>query len=242
VTLQIIGAGFGRTGTMSLYSALEQLGYPCYHMTEVLDNPANKSHMDFWLKVANDPAGSPQDWETVFANYTAAVDNPACCVWRELVAAYPEAKVILTRHPKGAEAWYRSTLDTIYFTESLWHFRVLSTLLPFSRKMKEMSSKLVWQRSLKNTMSSPDAAMARYEEHIQEVIRSLPEQKLLVFSVDQGWQPLCDFLGVPVPDTEFPSINDRADFQKRIRLVKVAASLILGAVVVSLVALGYLLA
>jgi len=93
--LEIIGAGFGRTGTMSLYTALNQLGFPCYHMVEVIGNKANKSHLDFWRRVAHTPPGTQHDWNTVFANYTAAVDNPACCVWRELLAAYPRAKVIL---------------------------------------------------------------------------------------------------------------------------------------------------
>ena len=83
--LEIIGAGFGRTGTMSTYVALNQLGIPCYHMIEVLQNKANKGHLDFWRRVAHAPPGAKADWEKVFANYRACLDNPACCVWRELL-------------------------------------------------------------------------------------------------------------------------------------------------------------
>src|SRR6185312_6806065 len=106
MTLKVIGAGFGRTGTTSLQMALNQLGLPCYHMFELVQNKANRPHLEFWRKVADSPPGTQHDWETVFANYTAAVDNPACCVWQELMEANPEAKVILSLHPKGPDAWY----------------------------------------------------------------------------------------------------------------------------------------
>lgn len=216
MALKIVGAGFGRTGTMSLYTALNQLGYPCYHMREVIQNPVNKSHLDFWRKVANAPAGTQHDWEQVFAGYTAAVDNPACCVWRELVAAYPDAKVILTLHPKGAAVWYESTMDSIYFTEISWQFAVLKFATPFGRKFGDMAHKLVWQRAHRGTMNDRAKALAHYQAHIDEVKATIPADRLLVFSVDQGWEPLCRFLGVPVPAEEFPNVNDRAEVKKGI--------------------------
>jgi len=217
MALKVVGAGFGRTGTLSLYTALNQLGFPCYHMFEVLDNKDNKSHLDFWLRVAQGKEGEQYDWSQVFANYTATVDNPACCVWRELLASYPDAKVILTLHPRGAEAWYESTMDTIYFTEIMWQFKVLEWLTPFGRKFGEMSRKLIWQRSHKGTMPNRDKAIAYYQQHIDNVRAEVPPEQLLVFSVDQGWAPLCEFLGVPVPDTEFPNVNDRAQIKETIK-------------------------
>ena len=89
---KVIGAGFGRTGTWSTLHALNQLGFPCYHMTEVVQNKANKSHLNFWLKVANSPPGVQHDWEQIFARYSAAVDNPACCVWRDCSSPTPAPK------------------------------------------------------------------------------------------------------------------------------------------------------
>ena len=212
--LEIIGAGFGRTGTMSTYTALNQLGFPCYHMIEVMRNPANKAHLDFWCDVANDPTKAGRDWEPVFANYRASVDNPAVCVWPELMKAYPNAKVLLTLHPKGAEAWYESVMETIYFTENTWQFKVLETVTPFGRKFGPMSRKLIWQHLHRGTMPDRAKATAFYNRYIEEVKAAVPPEKLLVFSVDQGWQPLCDFLGVPVPEAPFPNVNDRAEFQK----------------------------
>src|SRR4026207_787211 len=191
MSLKIIGAGFGRTGTWSTYTALNQLGFPCYHMAEVILNPQNKTHLDFWRKVANSPPGTGHDWNEVFANYTATVDNPGCCVWRELMAAYPEAKVILTLHPRGPEAWYESTIDTIYFTETMWQFKVLQLFTPFGRKFGDIARQLRWGRTLKGVMGDKAKAVECYEAYIDEVKSAVPKDQLLVFSVDEGWQPLC---------------------------------------------------
>ncbi len=232
--LKIIGAGFGRTGTKSLYTALNQLGFPCYHMFEVLQNKANKSHLDFWRNVANTPAGTQHDWEKVFANYTAAVDNPACCVWRELAAAYPDAKIVLTLHPRGAAGWYESTIDTIYFTENRWQFKVLELFTPFGRKFGDMSRKLIWQRAHRGTMNDRAKAIAFYDQHIEEVKAALPKERLLVFSADQGWEPLCKFLGVPIPAGKFPNVNDRAQIKKAIAgMTKGAYAILAGAALVA---------
>ena len=229
--LKIIGAGYGRTGTMSVCTALNTLGFPCYHMAEVFKNK-DGSHLNFWLDVANAPAGTPHDWERVFANYTAAVDNPPCCVWRELCAAYPEAKVLLTLHPKGPDAWYESTIDTIYFTESMWQFKLLATFIPFFRKFAQMSRKLIWQRNHRGTMNDREKAIALYRAHIEEVKAAIPADKLLVFTVDQGWEPLCRFIGAPVPSTPFPNVNDRAEIKKVItNMTRGAYAIVAGAVV-----------
>ncbi len=217
MTLKIIGAGFGRTGTWSTYSALNQLGFRCYHMAEVIINPENHAHLDFWRKVANSPSGSRHDWDEVFADYTATVDNPGCCVWRELMQAYPDAKVILTLHPKGPEAWYESTIDTIYFTETMWQFKVLELFTPFGRKFGDMSCKLIWGRTLKGVMGDKAKAVQRYKAYIDEVKAEVPADKLLVFSVDEGWGPLCKFLGVAAPAAQFPNLNDRAAIKKLLR-------------------------
>lgn len=229
--LQIIGAGFGRTGTLSTFAALNRLGFPCYHMKEVIHNKTNKGHLDFWRKVANAAPGSRHEWSRVFARYTATVDNPACCVWRELFEECPDSKVLLTLHPRGAEAWYDSTIDTIYFTETLWQFKVLEWLTPFGRKFGEMSHKLVWGRALKDVMKNKAQAVARYSAYIEEVKAAVPPDRLLVFQVTEGWGPLCRFLGVPEPQEPFPSLNDRDQIKQTIRNLIKGCYLTLGAYV-----------
>lgn len=237
--LKIIGAGFGRTGTMSTYAALNQLGFPCYHMIEVLENKANKSHLGFWAGVADAPQGTRHDWERVFSNYTAAVDNPAACVWRELMQDYPDAKVLLTLHPRGPEVWYESTIDTIYFTENKWQFQVLKYTTLFGHTFGGMSRKLIWERFLKGSMRSRETAIAQYQRHIEEVKAAVPPERLLVFSVDQGWEPLCAFIGVPVPQSEFPDVNDRAAIKQIVSKMTRGAYVILGAGGAVLAGLAY---
>lgn len=228
MSLEIIGAGYGRTGTLSTFTALKELGFSCYHMTEVLLNKENKSHIDFWNEVANSPAGEQHNWEVVFKNYTAAVDNPACCVWRELTVAYPDAKVLLTLHPRGPEAWYESTINTIYFTETKWQFKVIKTFVPFMRKFGNMSHKLIWQRSHAGTMTDKDAAIAHYKKHIENVKAAVPTEKLLIFDVKEGWKPLCEFLNKPIPNSPFPNVNDRAEVNKILAGLTKGAYLIVG--------------
>jgi hypothetical protein len=240
MALELIGAGFGRTGTWSTKAALNLLGLNCYHMSEVILNKENKSHLKFWRKVANTPPGSQHDWEQVFAKYRASVDNPGCCVWRELMVAYPNAKVLLTLHPRGPEAWYESTKDTIYFTETLWQWRVLEWLTPFGWNFGDMSRKLIWRRSLQGTMSNKQKAIARYTAYIDEVKAAVPPERLLIFKVDQDWEPLCNFLGVPKPNTEFPNVNDRAAIKKTIREVITGMYFVLGAYALAIIIILYI--
>ena len=152
------------------------------------------------------------------------------------MAAYPDAKVVLTVHPRSAEAWYESTIDTIYFTESMWQFKVLEFLTPFGRKMGDMSRKLIWQRS---PMIDRGKAIAHYHQHIEDVKASVPAEWLLIYSVDQGWKPLCDFLGVAEPSTDFPNVNDRAAIKQTISGITRGAYFFLGIVAIAAAGLIY---
>ena len=111
MTLKVIGSGFGRTGTMSTKTALEQLGLgPCHHMIEVMNNPAQPAH---WQAVA---VGEQVDWHEVFADYEAQVDWPGAHVWEKTAAAFPEALVLHTERPEAD--WWNSFSVTIgkFFT------------------------------------------------------------------------------------------------------------------------------
>ena len=149
------------------------------------------------------------------------------------------ARPLLTLHPGGAQAWYESTMDTIYFTETMWQFKVLEIFTPFGRKFGDMSRTLIWQRSHAGTMADRDRAIAHYQRHVDEVRAVVPADRLLIYSVDQGWQPLCAFLGVPVPDSGFPNVNDRASIKKMLAGMTRGAYVILGGIALSAAALTY---
>ena len=216
MALRVIGAGTGRTGTMSLKLALERLGFSrCYHMVELLRHPEDVVH---WERANR---GEPVDWDTLFVGYRATVDYPGYLHYQTLMQRYPDAKVILT--VRDPEAWYESALATIYRAEpGLTQKLKMGLALPFSPKLRKLLrvfrlSGEVWEREFEGKFEDKDFAIARFERHNEAVKRTVPADKLLVYEVGQGWEPLCEFLEVPVPDTPFPRSNDRQAFQAQRR-------------------------
>jgi hypothetical protein len=197
MTLKVIGAGFGRTGTLSLKLALEQLGFgPCYHMVEVFKNP---DATGWWLDAAN---GTP-DWRKIFEGYNSCVDWPAATFYETLANAYPEAKVILTE--RDPEAWFRSTQETI-FPRAV----PPDTDAPFDQLFRKVIGRLFDQR-----MRDHDHVIDVFKRHNAEVRQRIPSDRLLVYEVAQGWEPLCRFLGVAVPETPMPKTNSTDEFRNR---------------------------
>ena len=196
--LKLIGAGLGRTGTLSLKLALEQLGYgPCYHMVEQLMHP---EHAPQWVRAAD---GHP-DWEALFAGYCATVDYPGCSFWRELAQAYPDAKVLLS--VRDPDQWFESTQATIFSQDSIASIR--------NSPLVEFVDKTVF-REIGDRIHDRDFMVALFRRHNAEVERVIPPARLLVYETGQGWEPLCKFLGVPTPTRDFPRTNSREDFARR---------------------------
>ena len=198
MTISVIGAGFGRTGTMSLKLALEQLGVGrCYHMVEVFQRPEAPEQ---WRLAAE---STPGDWETIFAGYSATVDWPGATFYREMAAHYPKAKVILTH--RDPEAWFKSTQATI-FANDLGG----GEDTPFARMAEAVIGRLFDQR-----LHDRDHVIDVYLRHNAEVRRVIPPERLLVYEVAQGWAPLCDFLDLPRPDGSMPKVNSTEEFVGR---------------------------
>ncbi|MGX1914118.1 sulfotransferase family protein [Streptomyces phaeochromogenes] len=203
--LDVFGAGFGRTGTLSLKTALEILGLgPCHHMRAVHDSP---DQIPLWQRAAH---GEAVDWRAVYAGYRSSVDWPGARFWREITGAFPEAKVILT--VRDAHAWYESARSSIYAAVAAPPPDPAAA--PLFTAEREMSKAVVWDGVFDGRFEDEAYAVKVYEEHNAAVRRELDPGRLLVFEVGQGWQPLCDFLGVPVPDEPFPRSNDRAEFAR----------------------------
>ncbi|GLR65889.1 sulfotransferase family protein [Acidocella aquatica] len=202
MSLEIIGSGFGRTGTASLKLALEQLGFgPCHHMEEVLAHPGQVAH---WQAVA---AGQPVTWDDVFAGYRAQVDWPGAHVWRELSLAYPAAKIIHTQRPE--DDWWNSFSATI--GGLLNTYREIS-LPPHAAAMMAAAGRMIGEQTFGAAFTNRDAALAAYRRRLDQVRAAIAPARLLVFNVAEGWEPLCRFLGVPVPATPFPRVNSTAQW------------------------------
>lgn len=203
MALDVIGSGLGRTGTKSLQTALNMLGVgPCHHMVEVF---AHLESVALWVEAAN---GRP-DWDAIFADYRSAVDYPSAAYWRELAAYYPHAKIIHT--VRDPDKWFDSTQATIFAPDGF----AVSALNAGDATMS------AFFRSVTGEMTDhlhDRAFMTDYfRRHSEAVEATIAPDRLLVYQAGQGWEPLCSFLGVPVPDEPYPSENSRAEFIGRVQ-------------------------
>ncbi|MCI2423291.1 sulfotransferase family protein [Saccharopolyspora sp. K220] len=199
--MKIIGAGFGRTGTASMKAALEHLGFgPCYHMLEVIAKPERVTDWDRALD------GEVDDWESVLGGFESTVDWPGCPFYRELMDFYPDAKVLLT--VRDPEKWYDSVYNTIY---------QFAHQAPgdddFSTKLRPTIMRMIWNGTFDGRFEDRAHAIKVFEEHNSAVQAAVPADRLLTYQIGEGWQRLCDFLGVPVPDEDFPHVNDSASIR-----------------------------
>jgi hypothetical protein len=203
--LDVIGVGFGRTGTLSLKSALEHLGFgPCHHMVELIENAGQVA---LWRRLAD---GETPDWDAVYRGYRSTADWPGVRFWRQITGHFPQAKVVLTvRDPRR---WYESAAQSIYLAAS-----GPAPADPVVARMREVIRDLLWDGEFGGRFDDMDHAIEVFNEHNEAVRREISPDRLLVFEVGQGWEPLCAFLGAPVPYEPFPRTNDRQEFAERLR-------------------------
>lgn len=201
MALKVIGSGFGRTGTMSMKAALGTLGFgPAHHMTEVMEHPEQIRH---WKAIFS---GEEVDWADVFEGYASQVDWPGAHVWHETSIAFPEAKVIHTERPE--DAWWAS------FSSTIGTFFANADRMPLPPHVADVMKvmKNGFLRWTFTDFTDRDSAIAAYRRNNARVRSTIPAERLLVFHVADGWEPLCRFLDVPVPDQPFPHQNVRDEF------------------------------
>lgn len=204
--MKVIGAGFPRTGTMSIKLALETLGFgPCYHMREVLASRPGPDHVRLWRDAAR---GVRVDWRVLFHGYMAAVDMPAAAFYRDILSTYPNARVLLS--VRDPARWYGSLRETLYPLRSVRD--------PSYAAFTEMVDEVFWEGILRGRFEDEAYAIGIYEQHIESVKGTVAPDQLLVFDVNGGWEPLCRFLGVPMPAAPFPHVNDSQSFVEYLRL------------------------
>lgn len=206
MALAVIGAGLGRTGTLSLKAALERLGFgPCHHMIEVAADRERQSAL--WNRVAG---GEERDWDAVFAGFRATVDWPGCHYFAELAEAFPQARVILS--VRDPESWHASMVETILrvpVPEPV-AYRAGQAMDP-----RWFIAEIVNRQTFGMNLDKANL-IAAFERHNARVRATVPAERLLEFEAAQGWGPLCEFLGVAVPDEPFPRLNDQAMFREMV--------------------------
>ena len=199
---------------MSLKVALEELGFgPCYHMIELFGHP---EHVPIWEAASQ---GKPVDWEELFSGYRATTDWPACTFYKELMERYPDAKVILT--VRDPDRWYESIYNTIYGMRKMISspiFRLAAPFRPGLSRAAKMNDQLIWEETFGGSLEDRGHAIRVFERHNEEVEERVPPEKLLVYEVNDRWEPLCNFLGVEVPENRpFPHLNDSDTFRRMVR-------------------------
>lgn len=218
----VIGAGLPRTGTLSMKSALGTLlNGSCYHMLSVVEGSSDEP--DFWNKAIKGKV-TPQEWRDFLGGrgYRAGVDYPLSRFYREVMEAYPDAKVILTiRNP---ETWYKSVKDTIYRGSLIMNKLPVQILIKIAGKssVAQMMSDLGFTPAkgmdkgiFTVVEEGPQSATKYFEDWVESVKEFVPKDRLLVFEVKQGWKPLCEFLDVPIPDIPFPRLNDTESMTRK---------------------------
>jgi len=202
--MQVIGAGVGRTGTLSLKVAINRLGFgPCHHMEAVIqDMPAQ---VPLWT----DALMGRANWNAIYAGFGAAVDWPTAGFFRELAAAYPDAKFILTH--RDPESWAESFGETIYTALAM-----RDQAPPERRAWLNMAYGVVARSGFPEGLDR-EALIKGFLAHNEAVKATIPADRLLIFQVQEGWEPLCRFLGAPIPDEVFPRTNDRLEFWEKVR-------------------------
>jgi hypothetical protein len=203
MTLSVIGAGFGRTGTNSIKKALEHLGVgPCHHMEEVFANP---SQLPYWQLAAN---GESVDWDNVFEDYNSVIDWPSAHYWRELADFYPDSKILLSVRP--FESWWGSFSGTI--KQILENRDDIADEYP--RSVADMAYKIIAEQTFSERMSDKSVVLSAFDQRLEEVKNTIRADRLLVFDVADGWTPLCDFLNLPIPSLDFPRSNSTNEFKE----------------------------
>jgi hypothetical protein len=204
-----------RTGTLTQKVALEMLGLgPCYHMVDVL---ADLDQAKLWQRALDGEA----PWEQIFDGFDSTVDWPGGYFYRQLIDVYPQAKVLLSvREPQAWERSMRETVWAVRHGESL--VRLLSSaqahVNPQWRGFLEMIDRLVWEGegTFACGHAEPQQLIDTMIRHTREVEDNVPSERLLVWSVEEGWERLCEFLEVPIPQQPFPHVNDRTEFLNRV--------------------------
>ncbi|MGA2471225.1 MAG: sulfotransferase family protein [Solirubrobacteraceae bacterium] len=214
--MHVIGAGLPRTGTLTQKIAVEMLGLgPCYHWVDVLADLDGR--VEQWER-ALDGDGP---WEEIFAGFESTVDWPGGFFATDLAAAYPEAKVLLSvRNPERWEASFRSTIWEMCFGQELiGHVsRARSAIDPRWKRYLRLVDRMFWvdHGTFAGGYATADDLIAGLLRHQDAVKAAVPPQRLLVWDVTEGWEPLCAFLDVPVPAEPLPHANDRDTFIDRV--------------------------
>ena len=203
--MKLINAGLARTGTTSLKTALEILGYaPVHHTFDLFSSPKD---MTLWEGAFE---GQAVDWHAYYAEYKVA-DWPAALFYQEIIDAHPKAKVLLT--VRDPERWFESISSTVKQGMNI------KLPIPHIKRVQKFISTYPAQTLFDGRMDDKAHMIRCFERHVAAVREYVPAHRLLVYDVCEGWEPLCTFLNAAVPERPFPRTNTRGGFLGKVMQV-----------------------
>jgi hypothetical protein len=210
--MKLIGVGFGRTGTMSLKAAIEELGFPCFHMIDLVMGAHRERDIAHWSRIAD---GEPVDWQDVFEPWEATIDWPGCSRWEQLIDVFPEAPVLL--NVREFDGWYRSCENTLLAVKQA----AMADELPEdanregpSPELWEIIEKMIWQGDFQGMFADREWTRRMYDDRIETIKRTVAPERLIVWELGRdGWEPIAKALGVEAPDKPFPRLHDTNEFR-----------------------------
>ncbi len=218
MSIKIIGAGLPRTGTNTLRESLEILGFSkTYHMKQLLVHPEN---LHYWTTLK---ATGTTNWDALYDGYEATVDFPCYPWYKEHMTQYPDAKVILSTRP--FENWYTSFYSTIWKAQNppdaeraaMGERIAADPRLQSVMKVMGFSKQAMTEDHFQGKFLDKEFMEKVFNDHHEEVKRHVPADKLLVYEVTEGWEPLCEFLGAEVPNEPLPHTNKKEDFHEMVK-------------------------
>lgn len=229
MAIKVIGVGGPRTGTATLKEALEIIGFgKCYHMEWLFNH---QEDLKYWHELFDT---GTTNFDRLFDGFQSTVDFPGYLNYQALFKQYPTAKFVL--NDRDPEAWYESAKHTVHsvtpqtFTQKL---KMLRKMI-FSRRFRRLAQsfrlveKYLWKGKYNGEFQNKEKTIARYKAFQEEVINTIPAEQLLVYKVSDGWEPLCEFLEVPIPEEVFPHKNKRKNFQEKFKaLMETGGELVL---------------
>ncbi len=219
MALQVIGTGLGRTGTYSLKLALEHIGFgKCFHMLELFQKPEEIRH----FKRAE--RGLGVNWKSVFSSYRSVVDYPAARYYKQITDSFPDAKIIHSY--RDPDEWYNSAMQTIFWVNRmpLSMIAKFGMYFPFRKEIRRRLPVLMYNRKLMHLEFGKDLfnrqeVISRYNMHTENVLKQFSDDRILLFNAKDGWEPLCRFLNVELPEVPFPHFNKRTEFQGKVEVI-----------------------
>jgi len=215
--MKVVGVGFGRTGTLSLKAALEDIGAgPCFHMLDLIQGENKERDLPYWVNIADN---EPVDWNEVFEPWESTVDWPAASKWRELIDVFPDAPVLL--NVREFDGFYESCKNTILAVKLAAQRGEIKQDTNREMPAPELwgvIEKLIWQGDFHGRFEDKEWVREMYYDRIEEIKNTVPAERLTVWELGDGWGPICEMLGVEEPDKPFPHLHDTNEFRSEFGL------------------------